>query len=153
MPAPRRQTLGVEVGEGIVLSEAEVSSVYTAVLTPLRADSRRVDADLLPRKVLPPDARQAALTLRDLGRGGGLNPFSGVELNPQDEAQWAALLVIARYAPELTAWSGRWTILWESAGDLNSLRLELLPRQVVQVEAHLAGLALLDDRHLRLRPR
>ncbi len=153
MPAPRRRTFGVEVDAGVVLSDAEMGSVFTAVLTPLRADSRRVDADLLPRKVLPPEARQAALTLQDLGKGGGLLPFSGVEVNPQDEAQWAALLVIAPYAPELTAWSGRWTILWESAGDLNSLRLELLPRQVVQVEAHLEGLALPGDGQVRLRPR
>ena len=55
VPAPRRRTRGVEVGAGTVQGDAELGNVFAAVLTPLRADSRRVIADLLPCRPLPID--------------------------------------------------------------------------------------------------
>jgi len=153
MTGRRRTTFSVEVDAAALLSPRGVARIFTAVLTALRADARGADADLLPRHPLPPEARQAALTLQQLCSSPGRHPFDGVEVDPRDDAQWEQLLVLAPYAPRVSLRAGRWTDLFQSSGDLASVRLELLPTQATSVTTALTELSPSGLGAARLRAR
>lgn len=144
MPAQRRKTFGLRGDASTLLSPVGLHNIFAAVLDALRDDTSRISVDLLPlspRDPLPPAARQAAFALQHLTKSVGPYPFDGVEVNPQDDAQWGELMTVAPYAPHLVLQAGRWTDLFESSGDLDSVRLELLPAQVKRITAALTALS------------
>ncbi len=147
----RRRSFSIGVDASTLLSATGVRNIYTAVLNALRNDARGVEADLLPRVPLLPDARQAALTLQHLGKHFGEFPFDGVQVDPKDDAQWAPLLTLAPYAPHLALRAGWRTQLLESTGGIDSVRLQLLPDQVARVTEGLADLSPAGPGRARLR--
>lgn len=156
MRGQRRKTYSLEVEANTLLSLEGIRKIFAAVLDVLRDDVHKISADLLPlppREPLPPDARHAALTLQQLAKSPGLYAFDGIEANPRDDGQWTALLTLAPYAPSLVLYASRRTELFESKGDLDSVRLQLLPAQVERITAALTALSPEGLGQARLRAR